>query len=123
LVSLLDDATTEGAPSSHCLQGGNPKPRWRTQCAIGIFRQSDVVGPQLASAREPPSAPGKARRAKKRHRHSLHILEIAPDKVPLSTRERHASQIQKIAEELHQMEVEYHDLNVAANSWRNEERL
>jgi hypothetical protein len=48
----------------------------------------------------------------RRHRHSLHVLKITEDKVPLSVRERHASLIQQTTEELHQMEVEYHDLNV-----------
>jgi len=48
----------------------------------------------------------------KRGRQSLHLLKTAEDKMPASLRERHASQIQKIAEELRQMEVEYHDLNV-----------
>jgi len=33
-------------------------------------------------------------------------------KLPLSVKERHARKIPKMTEELHQMEIEYHDLNV-----------
>jgi hypothetical protein len=51
-------------------------------------------------------------KAIKRHRDLLHVLEFAEDKLPLSARERHARMMPRITEELHQMEVEYHDLNV-----------
>jgi len=48
----------------------------------------------------------------KRHRDLLHVLKIAGDRLPLSARERHARMMPTITEELHEMEVEYHDLNV-----------
>jgi hypothetical protein len=48
----------------------------------------------------------------KHKRHSLYVLKITEGKVPSSLRERHAASIQRIAEELKQLEVEFHELNV-----------
>jgi hypothetical protein len=51
-------------------------------------------------------------RAIKRRRDLLYVLEIAGEKLPLAAKERHARMIPRVREELRQMEIEYHDLNV-----------
>jgi hypothetical protein len=47
-----------------------------------------------------------------RKRHSLYVMRIAQDALPSPTKERHASLIQAMTEELQKMEVEFHELNV-----------
>ena len=47
-----------------------------------------------------------------RKRHSLYVMKIAQDRLPSPMRERHASLIQQITEDLQKMEAEYHELNV-----------
>ncbi len=47
-----------------------------------------------------------------RKRHSLYVMKIAQGKLPSSVKERHATRIQQLTEELLKLEVEYHDLNV-----------
>jgi hypothetical protein len=47
-----------------------------------------------------------------RKRHSLYVMKIAQDRLPSPLRERHASLIQEMTEELQKMEAEFHELNV-----------
>jgi predicted nuclease with TOPRIM domain len=48
----------------------------------------------------------------KRKRHSLYALKITEGKVPSSMKERHATSIQRITEELQKLEQDFHELNV-----------
>jgi len=48
----------------------------------------------------------------KRQRHLLHVMTLAKDKVPESLKDRHIGSIQEITKKLHEMEVEFHELNV-----------
>jgi hypothetical protein len=48
----------------------------------------------------------------KRCRHSLYVMKITEDKVSLSMKERIASHIREIEDELRRMEDEFHELNV-----------
>ena len=47
-----------------------------------------------------------------RKRRSLSVMTIAQDALPAPVRERHASLIEQMTEELQKMEAEYHELNV-----------
>jgi hypothetical protein len=48
-----------------------------------------------------------------RKRHLLYTMKIVPqDKLSTGLRERHATLIQEMTEELQKMEVEFHELNV-----------
>lgn len=47
-----------------------------------------------------------------RQRHSLHMMKLVEDKAPDSVKERHTGRIQEITKQLHEMEIEYHELNV-----------
>jgi hypothetical protein len=47
-----------------------------------------------------------------RKRSSLSVMKFAQDRLPSPAKERHASLIQQMTEELQKMEVEYHELNV-----------
>jgi hypothetical protein len=48
----------------------------------------------------------------KRQRHLLYAMKLAEDKVPQSMKDRHTGSIQEITAKLHEMEVEFHELNV-----------
>jgi hypothetical protein len=47
-----------------------------------------------------------------RKRSSLSVMKFAQDRLPSPLRDRHASHIQQMTEELQKMEAEYHELNV-----------
>lgn len=47
-----------------------------------------------------------------RKRSSLSVMKFAQDRLPSPVKERHASLIQQMTEELQKMETEYHELNV-----------
>jgi hypothetical protein len=48
-----------------------------------------------------------------RKRRLLYTMKFVPlDKLPSELRERHVSVLQEMTEELHEMESEFHDLNV-----------
>lgn len=47
-----------------------------------------------------------------RKRHSLYVLKITEGRVPSSMKERHATSIQRITEELHKLEKDFYELNV-----------
>jgi hypothetical protein len=47
-----------------------------------------------------------------RKRSSLSVMKFAQDRLPSPVRERHASLIQQMTEELQKMEAEYHALNI-----------
>jgi hypothetical protein len=57
-----------------------------------------------------------------RKRHSLYVMRIAQDVLPSPMRERHASVIQAMTEELQKMEAEYHELNVQQIREESKER-
>jgi hypothetical protein len=48
----------------------------------------------------------------KRHRRSLYVMRIAEDQAPLSAKDKLASRVQEIADELHKMENELHELKL-----------
>lgn len=48
----------------------------------------------------------------KHKRQTLYVLKITEGKLPSSLRERHAASIQRITEELKQLETDFHELNV-----------
>jgi hypothetical protein len=47
-----------------------------------------------------------------RKRRSLSVMKIAQDRLPSSVKERRASLIEQMTEDLQKMEAEYHELNV-----------
>ncbi len=47
-----------------------------------------------------------------RKRSSLSVMKFMQDRLPSPVRERHASLIQQMTEELQKMEAEYHALNI-----------
>jgi hypothetical protein len=47
-----------------------------------------------------------------RKRHSLYSMKMAQGSLPPTMRERHASRVREMTEELQKMEAEYHELNV-----------
>ena len=48
----------------------------------------------------------------KRYRHLLYVMKITEDKLTSSLKERHATRIRIMLDELRRMEDEFHELNV-----------
>jgi len=60
----------------------------------------------------PQARRGKLAQEIVRQRSSLSAMKFAQDRLTSPVRERHASLIQRMTEELQKMEAEYHELNV-----------